>query len=181
VPMTREEVRAVILDRLELTPGAVLWDIGAGTGSVAAAAALDCPDAEVHAVECSPAALELIGRNRAKFRLHNLSVHAGRALALMEGLPAPTHVFIGGSGGELEGILSRLAAMNIPVRVLVSAVTLDTLSRGTALLNGEAWHGLEAVQISVSVSRPLGRSILMAARNPVTLLCAETHPKEAGT
>lgn len=188
VPMTHEEVRAVIPGRLCLTPGAVLWDVGAGTGSVAVAAALDCPDAEVHAIECAPAALDLIERNRAKFRLHNLTVHAGRALSLMEkslasagkGLCPPTHVFIGGSGGELGDILSHLAGMDSPVRVLVSAVTLGTLAEATSLLSHAPWENLEAVQIAVSASRPLGRTLLMAARNPVTLLCAETHPREAG-
>ena len=182
VPMTREEVRSVILDRLNLTPGAVLWDVGAGTGSVAVAAALDCPDAEVHAIECAPAALDLIERNRAKFRLHNLTIHAGRALSLMEELPVPTHVFIGGSGGELGDILSWLADINTPVRVLVSAVTLGTLAEATVVLRSIPWENLEAVQIAVSASRPLGRSLLMAARNPVTLLSAEAHPnsREAG-
>ena len=188
VPMTHEEVRAVILGRLSLTSGAVLWDVGAGTGSVATAAALDCPDADVHAIECVPAALDLIERNRAKFRLHNLTVHAGRALSMMKelsiltekGLCPPTHVFIGGSGGELRDILSHLAGMDSPVRVLISAVTLGTLAEATALLSRAPWENLEAVQTAVSVSRPLGRSLLLAARNPVTLLCAETHPKEAG-
>ncbi|MCR4818560.1 MAG: precorrin-6y C5,15-methyltransferase (decarboxylating) subunit CbiE [Fretibacterium sp.] len=182
VPMTHEEVRAVILGRLSLTPGAVLWDVGAGTGSVAAAAALDCPDAEVHAIECAPEALDLIERNRAKFRLHNLTVHAGRALSLTDKLPLPTHVFIGGSGGELRGILSHLAGMERSVHVLVSAVTLGTLGEATSLLSSVPWDNFEALQIAVSASRPLGRSLLMAARNPVTLLCAESHPnsEEAG-
>ena len=88
----------------------------------------------------------------------------------------PTHVFIGGSGGELGDILSRLADMNTTVRVLVSAVTLGTLAEATALLSRAPWENLEAVQIAVSASRPLGRTLLMAARNPVTLLCAEAHP-----
>ena len=177
--MTHEEVRSVILSRLNLRPGAVLWDVGAGTGSVATAAALDCPDAEIHAIECAPEALDLIERNQAKFRLHNLTIHTGRALAMMKTLPFPTHVFIGGSGGELGDILSRLAGMPTSIRVLVSAVTLGTLSEATAILSRAPWENLEAVQIAVSVSRPLGRTLLMAARNPVTLLCAEMHPQEA--
>ncbi|MCR5346793.1 MAG: precorrin-6y C5,15-methyltransferase (decarboxylating) subunit CbiE [Fretibacterium sp.] len=182
VPMTHGEVRAAILERLDLTPGTVLWDVGAGTGSVAASAALDCPDSEVHAIECAPAALELIERNRTKFRLHNLTVHAGRVSSLIKELPVPTHVFIGGSGGELGDVLSSLADMKVPVRVLISAVTLGTLAKATALLSSDPWENLEAVQIAVSVSRPLGRNLLMAARNPVTLLCADSYPhsEEAG-
>ena len=174
-PMTREEVRSVILDRLELRPDSVFWDIGAGTGSVAAAAALAFPDAEVHAVECEAAALALLERNRERFRLHNMTVCPGRALSVMDGLPEPTHVFVGGSGGELSEFLARLARLPRPpggMRVLVSAVTLQTLSEAVSVLSGPGYRDLDAVQIAVSASRPLGRSLLMAARNPVTLLCA---------
>ena len=170
-PMTRAEVRSVVLDRLELTPDAVLWDVGAGTGSVSVAAALACPDGEVHALECVPEALELLERNRERFRLHNMTIHAGRALALLDGLPRPTHAFVGGSGGELEGLLDRLSTFD-GCRVLVSAVTLDTLARAATILKGPLWHGLEAVQVAVAASRPLGQGLLMAGSNPVTLLGA---------
>ena len=177
VPMTREEVRSLILDRLRLTPGGVFWDVGAGTGSVSVAVALACPDSVVHSIECDPDALALLERNRAKFHLHNMTVHPGRALSVMGDLPGPERVFIGGSGGELAGILAALAARDTPLRVVVSAVTLGTLSEAVMILSGDPWRDLEAAQVSVAVSRPLpkggrGRGLLMAARNPVTLLCA---------
>ncbi len=175
VPMTREEVRSVVLDRLELGPESVLWDIGAGTGSVSVAAALACPDGEVCSVECGPEAVALLERNREKFRLHNMTIRPGRALAVLESLPGPTHVFVGGSGGELFALLARLPLLPCrgDVRVVVSAVTLRTLSEAVTALSGPGYRELEAVQVAVSASRPLGGSLLlMEARNPVTLLCA---------
>ena len=175
VPMTREEVRSVVLDRLELGPESVLWDIGAGTGSVSVAAALACPDGEVCSVECDSAAVALLERNREKFRLHNMTIRPGRALAVLESLPGPTHVFVGGSGGELSALLARLPLLPCrgEVRVVVSAVTLRTLSEAVTALSGPGYRDLEAVQVAVSASRPLGGSLLlMEARNPVTLLCA---------
>lgn len=176
VPMTREEVRSVVLDRLELGPESVLWDIGAGTGSVSVAAALACPDGEVCSVECGPEAVALLERNREKFRLHNMTIRLGRALAVLDALPNPTHVFVGGSGGELSELLSRLTRIpgrSGPLRVVVSAVTLQTLSEAVTALSGPGYRDLEAVQVAVSASRPLGGSLLlMEARNPVTLLCA---------
>ncbi|MDO4785905.1 MAG: precorrin-6y C5,15-methyltransferase (decarboxylating) subunit CbiE [Fretibacterium sp.] len=179
VPMTREEVRSVVLDRLELRPDSVLWDVGAGTGSVSAAAALAFPDAEVHAVECVPEAVSLLERNRERFRLHNMTIRPGRALALAGSLPDPTHVFVGGSGGELRELLELLPGRAGAVRVVVAAVTLQTLSEAVTALSGPGYRDLEAVQISVSASRALGRSLLMAARNPVTLLCAWCRPRFA--
>ncbi|NLL35893.1 MAG: precorrin-6y C5,15-methyltransferase (decarboxylating) subunit CbiE [Fretibacterium sp.] len=182
VPMTREEVRSVILDRLELCPGSVLWDIGAGTGSVSVSAALACPECEVHAVEFLPEALELTERNRLKFRRHNMTVHEGRALALLDSLPPPTHVFIGGSGGELRELLERipgLMGLQTGVRVMVSAVTLETLGDAVALLSGPLYDGFDAVQLCVSSSKTLGQSHALMGRNPVTLLSAQSRlPKK---
>lgn len=182
VPMTREEVRSVIIDKLRLAPDAVMWDIGAGTGSVSAAAALECPDGEVHSVECSGAALELLARNREKFRLHNMNICAGIAPEALDALPDPTHVFIGGSGGRaasddasLTGILRAVSSRGRGIRVVVSAVTLETLSAAFTIMNGDGFCGFGAVQISVSAGRQLGGSTLMAARNPVTVLYADTE------
>ena len=170
VPMTREEVRSVILDRLELKADSVLWDIGSGTGSVSVAAALSCIDGEVHSVERLPEALELVEKNRKKFRLHNMFIHSGSALDVIETLPQPTHVFIGGHGGELGGILKHVSQRGSGIRILVATVTLETLSEASALLSGDSYTDFEAVQISVSVSKLLGKSRIMSARNPVTLL-----------
>ena len=178
VPMTNGDVRSVLTDRLRLTRDAVFWDIGAGTGSVSVAAALSCPDIQVCSVECSAAALALLERNRAKFRLHNMTIYPGRARDVIENLPSPTHVFIGGSGGELKEILKELSERQEqkPLRVAVSAVTLDTLTETVDILNGEGWRDFEAVQVSVSVSRRIRESgkILMSAVNPVTLLFANS-------
>ena len=81
---------------------------------------------------------------------------------------------MGGSGGELSALLARLPLLPCrgEVRVVVSAVTLRTLSEAVTALSGPGYRDLEAVQLVVSASRLLGRSLLMAARNPVTLLCA---------
>ena len=130
-------------------------------------------------MECVPEAVSLLERNREKFRLHNMTIHSGRALALAGSLPDPTHVFVGGSGGELRGLLELLPGRAGAVRVVVAAVTLQTLSEAVTALSGPGYRDLEAVQISVSASRALGRSLLMAARNPVTLLCAWCRPRFA--
>jgi precorrin-6Y C5,15-methyltransferase (decarboxylating) len=176
--MTQGDVRSILIDRLNLAQDSVFWDIGAGTGSVSVAAALEYPEAEVHAVERLGDALSLLERNRAKFRLHNMKIYKDTALSAMDGLPKPTHVFIGGSGGELRDILKKLAGY-ANVRVSVSAVTLNTLSTAVDILNSAAWRGLEAVQVSVAKSRPLGSAgLLMSACNPVTLLFANSSGNE---
>ncbi|MEG1799325.1 MAG: precorrin-6Y C5,15-methyltransferase (decarboxylating) subunit CbiT, partial [Synergistaceae bacterium] len=175
VPMTREEVRSVIIDKLELKRDSVVWDIGAGTGSVTAAAALEAPCGEVFAVECEKSAADLVRANANKFRLFNVSVHDGKALEVIGSLPRPTHVFIGGSGCELEELLHKIFALGSGIRVVVSCVTLKTYTKAFTLLNENNCTDFDAVQINVSRAKKLGASTIMAAQNPVTIMSALTE------
>ena len=169
VVMTHEAVRSVILGRMNLRKDSVLWDIGAGTGSISVAAGLQFPECEIHAVERKSEAVRVIARNAELFRLHNIYIHEGRALDVMESLPEPSHVFIGGSDGELAGILSRLKGKS--ARVVTACVTLDTLAAAYTILKD--WHNFEALQVSITTSKLLtNESILMTPKCPVTILSA---------
>lgn len=178
VPMTKSEARSVILDKLDLTSGAVMWDIGAGTGSISVSAALICPDGEVHAVDSDSSAVTLAAENRKKFHCFNIEVHQGRGSEMIQKLPRPTHVFIGGSGGELRDILTYVASLGSGIRVVVSAVLLRTLGEAVEIMEGEAFSQFDAVQLVVSRSKSLGNSRIMAAQNPVTLCSAYTRQRE---
>ena len=167
VPMTKSEVRAVALSRLELTADAVCWDIGAGTGSVAVEMALFARRGRVYAVERNPAALELLRENRARFHVSNLEVIPGSAPEACRALPAPTHAFIGGSAGNLREIVSLLLEKNPAVRIVAAAVTLETAAELAALM-GE-FGSAQAVALSAARSRAAGPYHLMAGQNPVTL------------
>lgn len=166
IPMTKSEVRAVSLDKLELRDGEVIYDVGAGTGSVAVEAALRCPHSRVFALEQKEEGCQLIRLNREKFAAENLTVVPGKAPETFQGLPAPDKVFIGGSGGGLEAILTAVRAANPQVRIVVNAIALETLSQLTGYLERE---GLEAEVVSVQIARAqkLGRYHLMQGMNPV--------------
>ncbi len=173
VVMTNESVRAVILARLNLRGESVLWDIGAGTGSISVCAGLECPESEIHAVECKPEAVRVIAENAKRFHLHNIVLHEAKALDVMETLPKATHVFIGGSGGELARILERVGKMS-DVRVVIACVTLETFSTAYTFLKD--WPDFEAVQVSISESKPLTDSAtLMKPKCPVMILSATSE------
>jgi precorrin-6Y C5,15-methyltransferase (decarboxylating) len=180
VPMTREEVRTMVLDRLRLSRDSLLWDIGAGTGSVAVSCARLCPFGEVHALERLPEAVALLGANKAKFRAYNLFIHQGEAPEALAELPRPTHVFVGGSGGKLRQILEHAAGLGEGIRVVVSGVTLGTVCAAFEALGGPGFRQRDALQISVSRGRALGESVVMTAQNPVTLLSAWTQGVSGG-
>ena len=174
IVMTNESVRSVILARLSLRKDSILWDIGAGTGSISVSAGLEFPECEIHAVEHKKEAAALIARNAENFHLHNIEIHNGRALEVIAGLPEPSHVFIGGSDGELAGIIEHVRFIHNRVRVVAACVTLETFSKACELLRDFA--NFEAVQILAASSKPLTPdATMMKANNPVMLLTGDTQ------
>ena len=171
-PMTKEEVRELAVCKLRLRPDHVLWDVGAGTGSVSVEGALAVPEGQVFAIEKDEDALALLRANRDRFGLRNLHVVAGRAPEALVGLPAPDRVFIGGSSGDFKRILHAAIAANPNVRVVASCLTLETVS---AALGAFADCGLgeaDVVQVGVARGRKAGPYHLMMGLNPVYLFCA---------
>ncbi|MDQ0287458.1 precorrin-6Y C5,15-methyltransferase (decarboxylating) CbiT subunit [Desulfofundulus luciae] len=176
IPMTKEEIRAVTLAKARLGPGQVVWDIGSGTGSIAIEAARLIGDGIVYAVEQKPAALELIRENMRRFAQKNIQVVEGRAPEALLQLPPPHRVFIGGSGGQLGEIVQLLAERLAPgARLVINALTLETLTRALTLL-GPPWEK-EVVQVSVTRTVSRGHYHLMHALNPVWIITAQ---KEGG-
>ena len=174
VPMTKQEVRAAALAKLAVTPTDVLWDVGAGTGSVSVELALAAPEGQVYAIECEPEACVLIRGNRQKFSAWNLQLVEGRAPEALAGLPAPDAVFIGGTKGGMERIVDLALSKNENARVCISAIAVETLSAAITALTR---HGLEAsvTQLAVSRTKPAGALHLLMANNPTFLITGERH------
>lgn len=170
-PMTKEEVREVSICKLKLYRGAVVYDIGSGTGSVSVEIAELCDDIFVYAVEKKDEAAALIAKNKEKFGLENIEILTGEAPEILEKLPVPTHAFIGGSGGNLQEILAALYQKNPRMRVVVNAVTLETLGEIQRALSDFPVSEPEIVQIQATRGRRAGSYHLMQAENPVWI-CA---------
>ena len=169
VPMTKENIRHLSVMKLGLTEGAVVYDIGSGTGSVACEIAAQSGSIKVYAIEKKEEACSLIGQNAAKFGLSNIEIVQGTAPEALAGLEPPTHVFIGGSSGELREILAALKNTGGIVRVVMNAVSLETIAEIQSVLKDFGIRDLSAEQISVSRSRELGSYHLMTAENPVMI------------
>ena len=174
VPMTKEEVRTLALAKLRLNEDSVVWDVGAGTGSVSIECALSCPAGRVFAVEKKEEALALLEENRARFHASNLTVVGGTAPDALKELPAPDRVFIGGTSGELRDILQVIFDKNPAARVVCTAVTLETVAQAASLFAG--LEGADMVQVSATRTRAAGRYHLMDAQNPVWLFSGEGRP-----
>lgn len=169
VPMTKSEVRAVCLSKLRLTRTAVCWDVGAGTGSVSVELARLADRGQVFAVERDPQALALLETNRAAFSLDNLTIVPGHAPEALAALPPPTHVFVGGSGGQMSAILAAARAKNPAVRIVAAAVTLESLAVLTDCLHAPETPSGEVVSLTVARGSAAGPYHLLRGQNPVYL------------
>lgn len=167
IPMTKSEVRSVVLSKLRLRDNDVVYDIGAGTGSVSVESALLVNNGHVYAFEREDAGCRLIRENANKLCVSNLTVVSGEAPETFAGFPVPDVAFIGGSGGNLEEILKTLLSTNPQIRLVVSAVALETVAQLSSLFLRLPLSDVEAIQLSVSRARPLGEYHLMTAQNPV--------------
>ena len=170
-PMTKEEIRVLILHKMQLHPDDIVWDIGAGTGSVSVECARQVPFGQVHSVERDETACGLIEKNREKFGLDHLYIYQGDAAELAADLPEPDKVFVGGSGGKLGEILEAVAAFHKEIRVTVSAVTLETIAEaGEILARYDADY--DVIQATVGRGRKIGSYHIMDTNNPVMLFTA---------
>ena len=175
VPMTKEEIRMLALCKLHLTEQAVVYDIGGGSGSVSIEAARLCIEGRVYSVEQRADALDLLRRNKERFCCESLEIVAGSAPESLTLLPAPTHVFIGGSDGKLMEILQTVMQKNKDVRIVITCVTLETLAEVQKALAqiGKDWREkdrVEIIQVAVTKARAAGRYHLFRAQDPVFMI-----------
>ncbi len=173
VPMTKEEIRHISICKLNLKSNSVLYDVGSGTGSIAVEAASLSDDIEVYAIEQKENAVQLITQNKEKFGLDNIYVISAKAPDGMDELPTPTHAFIGGSGGNLKDIIESLKAKNPHIRLVINAISMETICEIKEILSTYDIKNEDIVQMQTSRSKKIGNYHLMQAENPVWICSFE--------
>jgi precorrin-6Y C5,15-methyltransferase (decarboxylating) len=179
--ITKREVRVVSLARMALQRDSVVWDIGAGSGSVGLEAARLCVQGHVYAIEKNTEDAAIILRNRASLRVTNYTLRQGKAPEGLAEWPDPDAIFIGGSGGELrELILLCLERLRPGGHLVMNFATLENL--GTALdclaASATVW---DVTQLQAARSRPILEMHRLQAENPVWILCAEKSVPAVGS
>ncbi len=170
--ITKREVRAVSLARLQLRSDSIVWDIGAGSGSVGLEAARLCPQGQVLAIEKNADDVAIIHRNQRQMDIHNYTLLADRAPAGLADWPDPDAIFIGGSGGELTPLISLcLQRLRTGGQLVMNFVTVENLA--TAIDTLQQQHAeWDFCQLQISRSRPILDMHRLAAENPVWIVSA---------
>lgn len=170
--ITKDEVRAVTLHKLRLPKEGVFWDIGAGSGSISLEASRLCPGLRIFAVEKEQQRTDTIKANLQCYRARNVEIIHGAAPDALAGLPAPDRVFIGGSSGQVGGMVDLIKDKMPSGIIVVNAVTLETLNDSLSSLE-QSGFSVEVSEISVSRSDVVAGKRHLSALNPVFVVKGE--------
>jgi precorrin-6Y C5,15-methyltransferase (decarboxylating) len=165
--ITKREVRLLSLAALNIRPSSVIWDIGAGSGSVSIEAGLLAYEGRAYAIELDPEGVEICRENIRTHAVDNVHVIAGRAPEALAELEAPDAVFVGGSKGSLAEIIEYVLKKLRPGgRLVVNAITLDNVVEAYQSFRG---LGLlpEVTLLNVSRGEPLASYLRYEALNPI--------------
>ena len=174
--MTKKEIRVLILGELALQPEQIIWDIGAGTGSVSLEIARLSPSSQIYAIEKTAMGISLIEQNCQRFQINNITPVYGQAPAILADLPSPQRIFIGGSGGHLSSILDQCQTKLSKNGVIVIALaTLEHLHLALTWLKQQQWH-YYLLQAQISRSVALGDLTRFTPLNPVTIIVSQESP-----
>lgn len=168
--ITQAEVRAIALAQLDIQPASVVWDIGAGSGSVALEAAQLAHHGMVYAIEQDLADFHLIEANAKTLGVHNLKAIHGTAPAVFDGLPPPDTIFVGGTGKEVVRLLqAAFTALRPAGRLVVNLATLESLSTAYSTLKALA-APVNALLVNLARGTEQLETLRFEAVNPTFLL-----------
>ena len=172
-PMTKASVRNAVVSMFDVSENSIIYDIGAGTGSVSVMLSRLVPEGKVYAFEYKEKGCEVISANIKKFSADNVSIVRGKAPesiknAIKNDIPYPSAVFIGGSEGKLAEIAGCFE--NSGIRVVISCATTETFGQALQLINDGVIKDSSIMQTAVSSAEPLGKYHIMRAETPVWLV-----------
>ncbi|MBQ8956034.1 MAG: precorrin-6A reductase [Lachnospiraceae bacterium] len=176
IPMTKEEIRYVILGKLGLKKGEVFYDVGAGTGSISIAAAGISDDIHVYAIEEKGDIADLTEENKEKYGRDNVTVVKGTAPEIFDVLPKPDAAFIGGANGRMREIIRGLKDKGRDVRIVATAVTFETLNEIMEVMTEIPYSSVDIIQMNIAKTETIKQFHLIKALNPIFIACISFAP-----
>ena len=168
VPMTKQEIRVFVMAHAMVKPTDIVWDIGAGTGSLSMESALRATQGHIYAMDGDAEACELVRVNAKRFQVSNITVIHQKAPVALEGIPDPDVVFVGGSGGNLTPILIESSRRLKPGgRLIITAVLVETLNETLQFAAGLEGFQVESCGLQVTRIQPVAKRHMFRSLNSV--------------
>ena len=172
VPMTKQEIRVLTMVKAQIAPDDIVWDIGAGTGSLSIEAARLAENGHVYSLERKHEGIELIHQNSEKVGVKSLTTIEAEAPEGMDKIPDCDVAIIGGSGRHLEPILDMIDAhLKVGGRIVLNCITIQTLSSCLEYMrNHKDKYNYEAMQVQVNRLEQVGPYDMAKAINPIYIV-----------
>jgi cobalt-precorrin-6B (C15)-methyltransferase len=173
VPITKEEVRSIIISKLRLTENSSVIDIGCGSGSITVELCLQCQKGKVFGVDLDSQAVNLTKKNLEKFKVY-AEIKLGNAMDILESLPLVDGIVIGGTTGKTEALIDQsINKLNQGGRLVITTILIETMFKAMKTVNeSNLLKDFDFTQITISKGRRTKTGTMMLARNPVLVISA---------
>jgi cobalt-precorrin-6B (C15)-methyltransferase len=172
IPITKEEVRAIVVSKLRLNDGVAAIDIGCGSGSITVEICLQTRSNNVYAIDFNKKAINLTKTNLDKFGVKAITV-LGKAEDVLPTLPKVDAIMIGGSWGNIHQILNLATDRLVKGgRIVIDTILIETTYNTLDALQGLKLRGIDITQASIAKGRQVSTGTMMLARNTVTIISA---------
>ena len=179
VPITKEEVRAISLNKLELLNAKTFIDVGAGTGSVSIEAGYSYPNLKVIAIERNDDAIDLVNKNKEKFNLDNVEVIKAYAPVELDKDIKADAIFLGGTGKKLEEIIDWSKQLLVDGgRLVANFIIIDTFYEMLRLVREKGFKNVDVTVLNVSKVEKLGPGEYFKPHNPIYIISCEKGVEE---
>ena len=173
IPITKEEVRSIIISKLRLNEGSSVIDVGCGSGSITVELCLQCQNGKVFGIDLDSKAIELTKANLEKFKVI-AEIIKGDAYDILESLPLVDAIVIGGTTGKTEAIIQRaINKLKKGSRLVITTILIETMFKAIeALKESQELKDIDFTQVTISKGRKTKTGTMMLSRNPVLLISA---------
>ncbi len=175
VPITKEDVRALVISKLRLKENSSVIDVGCGSGSITVEMCLQTKGNKIYAIDFDEKAVELTRKNLLKFNV-KAEVIFSKAQDILPLLPQVDAILIGGTSGEVEKIVNLgVDRLNKGGRIVIDTVLIETMYKALTTINQANLKEVDVTQAIIAKARKVTTGTMMSARNPIIIISATKH------
>jgi len=172
VPITKEDIRALVVSKLRLKDNSTIIDVGCGSGSITVETCLQSPKGKVYAIDFNKQAIDLTHKNLEKFGV-KADTFLSKAEDILPSLPKVDAIIIGGSWGKTKQIIQMSAdRLKSGGRIVIDTILIESMYQALTAMYESEMQELDVTQITISKSRKVTTGTMMLARNPVMIISA---------
>lgn len=172
VPITKEEIRAIIISKLRLRRNFSVIDVGCGSGSVTVEICMQTQNNQVYAIDFDNKAIDLTKRNLERFGVY-ANIISGTAQEVLSSLPIVDAIFVGGTWGKTEAIINlAIQKLRSGGRLVISTILIETMYHAINAIDANMVKDIDISQIIISKSKKVTTGTMMLARNPILIVSA---------